>query len=74
MFPKKAAAQVDLVAALARRWLRYWQTPYLGTNKHTPFCESLIEDPLAIQAQREREKLRLLCRLGLPEVSGTHCL
>ena len=62
MFPEMAAAQIDLAAPLAGRWLRYWQTPYLGVNKHTPFYDRLVEDRLAAQAQaqREREKLRLL--------------
>ena len=47
---------------MAGRWLRYWQTPYLGTSKHTPFYERLSAAPLAVQAQaqRERERLRLL--------------
>ena len=62
VFPEMAAAQIDLSAPLAGRWIRYCQTPYLGVNKHTRFYDRLVEDPLVAQAQaqREREKLRLL--------------
>lgn len=54
--------KIDLRAPLSGRWIRYWTTPYRGANTRMPFHARLTAHPLAVNAQkqRDREELRLL--------------
>ena len=55
-------AAFNLQAPLHGRWIRFWTTPYLGSQKNTPFYERLQAHPLVLHArsQSAREALRLL--------------